>query len=174
MNDIRVLGLDVSTSCIGFACLEVNAGAITVVEIDHYKPIKDGDIFERLAKTRKDIKKVIKRLEPDVIAIEDIVQFMAGNSGAKTIIALAQFNRMIGLVAYDYLKASPILLSVMKIRHGLKIGKDLPPKEDMPELVAKHLNIEFPYLYTKTNKIAPETYDRADATAVALYQSLHL
>ena len=173
MNNIKILGLDISTSCIGYACLEVNGSTITVVEIDHYKPTKDGDIFERLAKTRKDIKKIIKRLEPDVIAIEDIIQFMGHGSSAATIIGLAQFNRMIGLVAYDYLKASPTLLNVMKIRHGIKSGKELPSKEDIPELVANHLNIEFPYVYTKTNKIAPESYDRADATAVALYQALH-
>lgn len=189
----RVLGFDLSTSCIGFGCLDIDGYNISVVKIDHYKPSKDEDVFVCLAKTRKFIKKLINDLKPDTIAIEDIIQFMGKGSSAHTIIVLAQMNRMCGLVAYDYLQSSlparkrklttdvqvsPTLLSVSKIRHGLKLTKELPAKEEMPALIEKHLNIQFPYIpITKGKnkwKPAPESYDRADGCAVALYMALQM
>jgi hypothetical protein len=62
----------------------------------------------------------------------------------------------------------------MTIRHGLKINKLLPKKEEIPELVAKHLGITFPYQLNKKGKIKIENYDMADGIAVALYYSFKL
>jgi hypothetical protein len=62
----------------------------------------------------------------------------------------------------------------MTIRHGLKLNKELPKKEDMPELVSKHLGIKFPYEKNKNGKIKIENYDMADSVGVALYCSLLL
>jgi hypothetical protein len=81
---------------------------------------------------------------------------------------------MVGLLAFDYLKRSPELFNVMSIRHGLKLDKDLPKKEDMPELVAQHLGISFPYEYNKKGKSKTENEDKADAIAVALYYAFIL
>jgi Holliday junction resolvasome RuvABC endonuclease subunit len=171
----RILGLDISSSCIGYALLTIeDDNAIYLEYCNHYKPPKDGDVFTRLAKTRKDMKRIIKQLVPTEIAIEDIIQFMGKGSSAQTIIALAQVNRTVGLVAYDYLKRSPTLHNVLTIRHGIKLGKDLPSKEEIPELVAKRLKVEFPYVFNKKDKHAPESNDRADAIAVALYRALEI
>jgi hypothetical protein len=87
---------------------------------------------------------------------------------------LSAFNRVIAIMAYDYLASHPGLFSVMTIRHGLKLGKILPKKEDMPELVAKHLGITFPYVKGKTGKIKEESFDMADGIAVALYYAFVL
>jgi hypothetical protein len=66
----------------------------------------------------------------------------------------------------------------MSIRHGLKINKVFPKKVDMPELVAKHLGIVFPYERTtkgkSKDKIKMESYDKADGIAVALYYAFML
>jgi hypothetical protein len=99
---------------------------------------------------------------------------MAGKSTAQTIIMLTTFNRMTGLLCYDYLGHSPKLYSVMTIRHGLKLNKIFPKKEQMPELVAKHLGITFPYETNKKGKIKVENYDKADGMAVALYYAFVL
>jgi Holliday junction resolvasome RuvABC endonuclease subunit len=112
---------------------------------------------------------IIDQVKPDYIGIEDIIQFMQGKSTAKTIITLTTFNRMIALLAYDYLKKSPELINVNTIRSALKIGTDRPKKEDMPELVAKHLRINFPYDTNKKGNLKVENYDKADGIAVALY-----
>ena len=168
-----VLGFDVSSKTIGWCLLSIDDQKIKFVEAHYVKPLKDGHIIERLADTRNKIRDIIQEVKPDYIGIEEIIQFMAGGSTAKTIIALTSFNRMVGLLAHDHLGKAPEMFNVMSIRHGLKTGKVLPKKEDMPKLVAKHLKIKFPYEYVVKGKykgnIKEESVDVADGIAVALY-----
>lgn len=168
-----ILGFDCSSSTVGFCALELNekTNAIKLLEADYLKPIKTGTIIERIADTRDQIKVIIESIKPDQIAIEQIVSFMQNKSTAQTIIMLTTFNRMIGLLAYDYLGKSPEMHSVMSIRHGLKLGKVFPKKEEMPDLVAHHLGIDFPWEFNKNNKPRVENYDIADGISVALYQA---
>lgn len=175
----RVLGIDVSSTTIGYCILDIDDNnIISLVKASYIKPIKTGSIIERIVDTRNIIKNVLEEAKPDYIAIEDIIQYMKGKSTAQTIIMLTTFNRMIGLCAYDYLNDAPQLFNVMSIRHGLKEGKELPKKEDMPELVAKHLRITFPYERSSKGKkkgaIKVESYDLADGIAVALYYAFVL
>lgn len=171
----RVLGLDVSSSSIGYCILDIDDNNIIhFVSANYIKPIKTGSIIERIVHTRNSIKAIIESAKPDYIGIEDIISFMKGKSTAKTIIMLTTFNRMVGLCAFDYLGKTPELFNVMSIRHGLKLNKIFPSKEDVPELVANHLGITFPYEYNKKGKIKIENYDKADGIAVALYYSFIL
>lgn len=171
-----ILGFDVSSTTIGWCSLswDESTNDIKLIQMGYLKPIKKGSIIERIVDTRNKIQKIIVDTRPDEIAIEDIIQFMQGKSTAKTIIMLTTFNRMIGLTAYDYNAKVPTLYSVMTIRHGLKTTPDLPKKEDMPALVAKHLGITFPYEYNKKGNIKVESYDKADGVAVALYHAFAL
>lgn len=173
---MRVLGIDCSSTTIGYCVLDVDLtyNTIKFISANYLKPMKRGSIIERIVDTRDKIEKIITDNKPDLIAIEDIIQFMKGASTAKTIIMLTTFNRMIGLAAYDYAGKVPELFSVMSIRHGLKTSKDLPKKEDMPELVAKHLGIKFPYEINKKGKVKVESFDMADGVAVALYYAFLL
>lgn len=181
----RILGFDVSSTCIGYGVLEIDDdNNIHFVSCNFIKPNKKGNIIERVVETRNIIQSIIAQVKPDLIAIEDIIQFMQGHSTAKTIIMLTTFNRMVGLTCYDYLNKTPELFSVMAIRHGLKNGKSFPKKEEVPELVSSHLNIQFPYLKSKSRqtkkgkkiegKIKIESYDMADGVAVALYYAFVL
>lgn len=169
MKKKRVVGLDASTTTIGFSVVEYDGySAPDLKHVEHFKPPKKGDLFERLAKVRTFIFDRLDKFKPDDVALEDIILFMKGRSTAKTISSLAVLNRIVGLAVYDKMGKPPQLLNVMKIRHAIKDGKTLPPKEDIPELVAKILNIKFPYILNKKGAVAVENYDRADAIAVAL------
>jgi Holliday junction resolvasome RuvABC endonuclease subunit len=170
----KVLGIDCSSTTIGYCVLEILDNHISFVSANYLKPIKTGSIIERIVDTRNKITKIISDIKPDYIGIEEIIKFMKGASSANTIIMLTTYNRMIGLVAYDYLNSPPQFFNVLSIRHGLKFNKVFPKKEDIPELVAKHLNIKFPYEYNKKGKIKTENGDKADAIAVALYYSFLL
>ena len=171
----RVLGIDCSSTCIGYCILEIDdSNNIKYISCDYIKPIKTGTIVERIANTRDKLKKIIDDTKPDYIAIEDIISFMQGKSTAKTIIMLTTFNRMVCLLAYDYLKANPQLFNVMSIRHGLKLNKILPKKEEIPDLVAAHLGIIFPFELNKKGKVKVENFDKADGVAVALYYAFIL
>lgn len=165
---MKILGLDASTTTIGVSLLEEKNGKIEFKHVEYYKPPKDGDIFERLAAVRKFINQKIDQFTPDEIILEDIILFMKGKSSATTISSLAVLNRTVGLAVYDKIGRSPILLNVMKIRHAIKLGSTIPAKEDIPELVAKILEFEFPYVYNKNKKLRPENGDMADSIAVAL------
>lgn len=167
----RIIGFDCSSTTVGWCLLNWDdvTNDIKYINASYVKPIKTGSIIERIADTRDKINKIIKDSEPDYIAIEDIIKFMKGKSSAQTIIMLTTFNRMIGLISYDYLGRLPELFSVMSIRHGLKLNKIFPSKEDMPDLVAHHLGITFPYEYGKKGALKVENFDKADGVAVALY-----
>jgi crossover junction endodeoxyribonuclease RuvC len=171
---MKILGLDISSSVIGWSILEIIDNKISLIAYGFYEPKKTGNIIEELSLTRKDIKNIIEMHKPDHIAIEQLIEFMKGASGSKTIIKLASYNRMISLVAYDYLNSIPYIYNVLSIRHGIKFGKKLPPKEDVPNVVAKHLKIKFPFIYKKNKSIDKRSYDQADAMAVALYHSFIL
>jgi len=170
----KVLGFDVSSTCIGWGLLLVEDDKVSYINSGYFKPPKTGDLIDRIYKTREKILDIMSACNPDEIAIEDIVQFMKGKSTAQTIIMLTTFNRMICLLARDFLGKSPTLHNVMTIRHGLKINKNLPKKEDMPDLVAQHLGITFPYELNKKGAKKIENYDEADGIAVSLYKSFIL
>jgi hypothetical protein len=172
----KVLGLDVSSTTIGYGLLNVDLEKSTIdyVHSGFIKPNKTEDFIKDLADTRDEIKVLIDKYQPDYIGIENLIKFMKGASSADTIIKLTSFNRMISLVAYDYLKRSPELFNVMSIRHGLKLTKVLPKKEELPELLEKHLNFKFPFTLSKKGKIQEESYDESDGVCVSLYYSMKL
>jgi Holliday junction resolvasome RuvABC endonuclease subunit len=171
----RILGFDVSSSSIGYCVLDIDdlTGQIKFISMDYLKPSKKGLIMDRIVDTRDKLNDIINKIGPDYIGIEDLIKFMP-KSTATTVVVLTTFNRMVCLLAHDYLLRQPGLFNVMSIRHGLKLNKILPKKEDMPELVAKHLEITFPYQINKKGKIKVESYDMADGVAVALYYAFVL
>jgi Holliday junction resolvasome RuvABC endonuclease subunit len=175
----KILGFDCSSTTLAYAVLDVNekSNNIKYITSNYIKPIKAGSIIQRLVDTRNKIKSIVEEIKPDYIVIEDIIKFMAGASSATTIIRLTEFNRMICLLSYDYLSREPELLSVMTIRHKIKkcanLGK-LPHKEELPVLLEKLLNINFPWLYNKKNGIKVESYDKSDAICCAYVYALKL
>lgn len=170
-----VLGIDISSTTIGYCVLEINESTkdIKYIKMDYLCPSKKGTIMERIVDTRNKLLDIIKDIKPDYIGIEDLIKFMP-KSTATTVVVLTTFNRMICLLSYDYLGHHPELFNVMTIRHALKLNKILPKKEEMPDLVAKHLGITFPYKYDKKGKIKEVSRDMADGVAVALYYAFVL
>lgn len=168
MTSTRIMGLDASTSTIGLAVLDRDAvGKISLVHLEYWKPPKDGSIFERLAKVRTWLEEKLKTWVPEEVVIED---FLMGHSktNIKTLISLAIFNRGVGMVVYDSLNKDPIYLVPITIRCRLQLGEIRPAKEDMPELVAQHLKIKFPYVYGKKGKLLKENFDMSDSVACGL------
>ena len=163
---MRILGLDASSSTIGWSILDHDDATNTteLIAYDYIKPPKKGNLLVRLHETRSLVNKVLNKYKPDIVAIEDIVSFMQGGSTAKTILLLAAFNRMVGLACFDFLEHPPALFNVMSIRHGIKLTKDLPKKEDIPALVESLLGITL-----EMSTSIKERNDVADSIAVALF-----
>lgn len=163
----RIMGLDASTSTIGLAVVEINDGKLSLAHMEYWKPPKGGSIFERMASARTWLEGKLKTWTPEEVVIED---FLMGHSktNIKTLMSLAIFNRGVGMVVYDCLKKDPIYLVPITIRSRLQLGDVRPSKEDMPELVAKHLKIDFPYVYGKKGKLLKENFDMSDSLGAAL------
>jgi Holliday junction resolvasome RuvABC endonuclease subunit len=172
----KILGIDVSSTTTGICVLLLNEETkeISFDSVTYLKPSHDGNILDRLEDTRIKMKKIIEDINPDYIAIEDIITFLRKKSSANTIITLAVFNRMIGILAYQQIGRAPELYNVLSIRHGLKLTPKFPEKEEMPEIVASHLGIKFPWEFNKKGNPKVESYDKADAMAVALFHAFCL
>lgn len=176
---MKILGLDISSTTIGVALLNCHPKKLDLEIHSYYKPKKGKrSIYERLSNSKAAMASWMDGYQPDYVAIEDILLYLGGKKGrrksnAQTITTLAIWNRTIGLQAFESSGKVPTLLSVEEIRKTLRIdGRNTPKKEEMPEVVAHHLGIDFPWVkyYNKKKEHANrnENYDIADATAVAL------
>lgn len=175
MSKKKILGLDVSTTTIGIAIVEFEKyiSDAKLIHTEYYKPNKKTDEINRLKEAVDYILKIAEKFKVDDVAVEEYIKFMKGSSGASTVIPLAIINTTLRLFIYEKLNIMPFVYNVLTIRHALKFDKKLPAKEDIPEIVARHLNINFPYEYkinrkTKQQDIKIESYDVADSVAVAL------
>lgn len=173
-----IMGLDISSSCIGLSLIKEENNKLHLINVESYKPPKDCNLFQSLLETKEFIKNKVNEWNPDNVVIEDIAQHFAGGaSSAKTIIKLAIYNRTVGLAVYEATNKVPELLNVNTVRSIIRpknISGKLP-KEDVPEVVAAILNTEFPYIYNKKGKIDTESYDIADSLAVAVaYAALQI
>jgi crossover junction endodeoxyribonuclease RuvC len=169
---VRILGLDISSAAVGWCILDLKENKVKYIDSGYFKPKKAESIFDRLKDSQQKVDEILQKYNPDKIGIEDIAKYMPGVSSANTILTLCSFNRAIGLWCYNYLGESPKLFNVMSIRHSIKklSGlKDLPKKEDIPDLVAKLLKVKFPYEFKKSGEHKKESYDEGDAWAVAYY-----
>lgn len=170
---MKTLGLDISSSTIGWALLDENKTRIKLIDSGYIKPLASdkGSLFERLSQTKIEIGKLLDKYEPDNVAIEDIAFYMKGKSNANTIIILATFNRMIGLYCYEFLNKEPQMISVLSIRNSIKNYLNLektPEKEEIPSAIEKILNKKFEWRFNKKGKIIKENYDIADGIAVGI------
>lgn len=169
----RVMGLDASTSTIGISIIDYEDDyRPSLVYCEFYKPDKTNGLLEMLLKARKHILNLFGKYNVQEFVIEDYIRFMKGASSASTVIPLAILNMTLRLAFLD-LGITPEALNVLKIRHTIKLTKVLPQKEEIPELVAQHLGIPYPWLYkinkrTKLQVVMEESYDVADSMAVAL------
>jgi Holliday junction resolvasome RuvABC endonuclease subunit len=170
-----VMGLDISTSTIGIALLELDKKIPKLIHYEYYKPNKKLDQLVWLSNAKKHVTALIDGYGVTEVAVEEYVKFMKGKSNASTVIPLAILNTVVRMDIWESTdeRIKPRVMNVLKIRHAIKKDKKLPPKEDVPELVASILGIEFPWDYkinrrTKKKEKRVENWDVADAIAVAL------
>ena len=176
-----MLGLDASTSTIGIGIIEFDENYRSkdnpfdksqLIYHEYYIPDKSNGIIHMLLTTREYIQKLLLKYQIDVCVIEDYARFMKGKSSAATIIPLAILNVTLRLLCFD-MGILQDALNVRSIRSALKINKQTPKKEDIPDFLVHHLKLdEFPYYYKLNRKkekiIRKESYDVADGVAVAL------
>lgn len=187
---MRIFGLDISTTCIGWSVVEYDNKNFELIDIGFFEPLKsisskkklkdlsNLEFLDMLQSAIAFINNLLDKYEPDKICIEDYIRYMAGGSGAGTIIPLACLNRALCLLCYEYMdfnKDKVKICNVMSIRSFIRKAaslQDLPKKEQLPPILEKLMNIKIPVVYEQKKKkqvVSPFTYDQSDSVACTFY-----
>lgn len=169
---MRILSLDISSSCIGWALFEENDGDAQLVTYGHIKPPKKekGSLSFRLKKTEDELRKIIDKYGPKQVAIEDYAKrFSMGRSTANTIIMLSVFNEVLTLLCFKEIGSDPYRYPVVTIRScvGKHFGQKIVSKDDIFPAISSKANI-FLTRQNKKGNLAKECFDEGDAIAVGM------
>lgn len=168
-----ILGLDVSTSCTGWAVLDDRGD---LIEMGVFKLTKFDDMFEKAQAVRVGLLEICDRFTVTKISIEEPLQgFRRGMSSAHTLLTLARFNGIVSWLAYDVFDVKPIFFDSSTARRGLgiKIDKARDTKDQIMEWVEVVTGQELPKRVATTGKkkgmtiFATGVNDAADAYVMA-------
>jgi len=174
----KILGLDISTSCIGWCILDDQTGSVGAASAIVLKDIKC--VFDKALMVKEELYSIINDHGVDTIAIEENLQaFRPGFSSAKTIVTLARFNGIVSWLSYECTSVKPNFINVNHARKAVKLKIDrkssLSTKEQVFEWVKINGMEDFPWP-TKMLKSGPRKgrvifddscYDISDAFVIA-------
>lgn len=172
----KVLSFDISSTTIGYSVIEYSENNIDLISHGNIKPPKSdkGSLSFRALSASRDIRKLLKEINPDEVAVEAYAQrFSAGRSTARTIIVLSFFNELISMIVLDELGFETYKYPVITIRTTISkfIGVKTISKENMFDVITKHFS-NFTLKKNKTGKTKEESFDESDAIAVGFCHSI--
>ena len=162
-----ILGLDISTSKIGYCVLDDNK-KIIANEFVKLKPLQLEDraeIFHDLLSSLKKEHKI-----KNIFVEQPFSMFGGGRTTATTMAKLQRFNGMCSFAVRRVFKINPELIAANKARGlvGLKIKRGDDTKKKIIEWVEKKYPKDFVYDVTSYGNPRPGTGDKADAVIIAL------
>ena len=177
-----VIGLDVSTSCIGVTIMDVTGKLEEMFYISPPKTSKKNgeiDIYDKV----EYVEKIFRELDYEFKHIF-IEEPLPNGPNINTVILLAKFNGMISQKMKDIYGIAPIHLSVYEARcnffpeyikkevkkNVLKETLSFPKGADKKKLVFDKVSFLEPYFEWKRRKdltLKTENYDMADSYVVA-------
>ena len=172
----KVIGLDISSSVIGYGIIEFDESTISLVKYGHIKPPSSdkGSLAYRGLEASKDVRDLLKKESPDAVAVEMYAnRFSAGRSSARTIIVLSFFNELMSLTCLDSIGIETDRYTVANIRST--ISKYLKNKSISKDQIFEVIKLTFPNFKPRINKngnIGTESFDQADAIAVAFCHAI--
>ena len=162
-----ILGLDISSSRIGYCLINEDEDLLLVDEIK----LKPSQSLEERADIFKNTMKIIKEhSEVDYVFIEQpFMAFSGGKTTAATMAKLQRFNGMCSYVVHDLFGSPAAQLQANKARGlvGLKIKRGDNTKLKVIEWVSTKYPQTFLVEYTRHGNPKPGTDDKADAIVIA-------
>ena len=162
-----ILGLDISSSRIGYCLINEKEELLLVDEIK----LKPSQSLEERADIFKNTMQIIKEhSEVDYVFIEQpFMAFSGGKTTAATMAKLQRFNGMCSYVVHSLFGSPATLLQANKARGlvGLKIKRGENTKLKVIEWVQKKYPTSFLVEYTRHGNPKPGTDDKADAIVIA-------
>mgnify|MGYP001592908197 CR=1 FL=1 len=159
-----IVGIDPGTATTGFGVIEANQKDLSVKEFGLIQTDKDGKPGERLIAINKQFTDLLKRIKPDVVAVEKL--FFATN--AKTAMAVGQ---AIGIILFTAAKAKVAIFEYAPGTIKKQIAGDgRADKKMMQKAVRKVLGAKV------RSRIHAKTHfdNSADALAVALCHAYNI
>ena len=162
-----ILGLDISSSRIGYCLINENEELLLVDEIK----LKSSQTLEERADIFKKTMEIIKEhSEVNYVFIEQpFMAFSGGKTTAATMAKLQRFNGMCSYVVHHLFGSPATLLQANKARGlvDLKIKRGDNTKLKVIEWVSHKYPKKFIVEYTRHGNPKPGTDDKADAVVIA-------
>ena len=171
-----ILGLDISTSCVGWCILESDG---SLAEMGYIPLSKEKDVFSKAKRVSDELSRLHISFPIENIFIEENLQaFRPGLSSAKTLLTLARFNGVVTYMCYQEFNLKPVNINVNSARKilGIKIKKkyEKSTKEQVIEWVdTKLVNYKWPKKELKSGPrrgqiiLDPVCFDMADSYVIA-------
>lgn len=178
---MKVLGLDISTSVVGYAIIETDD--MSLVELGHWSLKKHEGLIKKADVVLDALAALFSRhtITAPVWIEEPVMRFTPGMSSAQTISMLIGFNAMV-----TYGVHSKVNFDVKHVKPGdarrscgltlttkAKAGGASQKEQAHSQLVAANgllRGVVFPR--TRTGKLKPEALDETDAFVVAYHGAL--
>ena len=171
---MRILGLDVSTSIIGYAILDSDELS-GIVEIGHIDFSKCNDFWEKVDFARKRLTEIISKHKPEKTYIEEsLMGFSSGLSSAGTLFTLAKFNALVTFFVREEMNETPVYISAGSARKscGIKLLQKkkcgLSHKEQTFNWMLAGPLSTFEFPKGRTGKFKSFAYDEVDGFVIAL------
>lgn len=152
---MRILGIDPGLAIVGWAVIDSNRGKLTPVAYGAITTPAHTDIEARLLMIKSDLEEIIKRYEPDEMAIEELFF----NTNITTGIAVAEARGVILCTAH----ACGVKISEytpLQVKQAV-VGYGKAEKQQVIAMVTSILKLKSP----------PKPDDTADAVAIAICHS---
>lgn len=149
-----ILALDVSSSTTGYAVIKSGRWTKSESSYGIIKTSKKEDFPKRLVDFRNQLHKLIKRVKPTHIIIEDVFKLR----NVETLKLLARFSGVAVELSRRCLRKNPTIVMTTKVRSHLECGKS---KEEAFEYICDRYNLDWPFSMN----------DITDALCLALYQN---
>jgi len=121
------LGIDVSTSCTGFALVDENG---KLIEASYVYLSEFPTIHAKAEHVRQELQRYCDRSVSCIAVEECLLGFRRGKSSAQTLITLARFNGVVHYIASSEFGIDPHTINVSTARKqlGIQIAKGENPK----------------------------------------------
>lgn len=164
-----ILGLDISTSVIGYTILSEEAKIIECEAWDLRNKRHFPDLYIKAQHVKDKLLEIKSLHNIEHIYIEEpFVFFRAGGSTAKTMAKLQAFNGIVSWLCYEMFEMAPVHISPAKARklNGIKVSRGQKAKEVVLDYLLENEE-SFTIEYTSKGNPKPVSYDRADSLIIA-------
>jgi Holliday junction resolvasome RuvABC endonuclease subunit len=168
-----ILGLDISTTCIGIMILDLQ-GKIILSDKIEYKQ-KDLDLFDKVVITKVRLKELELNYDITEIWIEEVLLgFGGGKTNANTMAVLIAFNRMVAYQCWEIFgfKCHEVPSTTAR-KAVIGVGRANKKKgEDIKKLALAWVVKNYPDFIVELNRNGVPnitTYDRSDSMVIAKY-----